>query len=282
MGDADTPKINIHGHIHHHQDLRQRVRIWEQWNVVRFCCLCLPDGLLEGYYTNDDFLGLRGEYGDLILGFAALNVEIGRVDGPDKVTRYRAQGFAGLKVIGNSMPFSDERYYPIYETAQELGMPILFHTGWLADVGPVVSRRLGLSAEVMRPYHLDAVARAFPDLPIIGAHLGWPHPWEALTLIERYDNVYYDFSGGSGLAPHVRNVLSVLMPHPGLETDHSSPDENRALAWFTKLCFATDNPEPSVWVPNSEHIMDRLHIPAETRHRFYYGNAARILGLPQD
>ena len=108
------------------------------------------------------------------------------------------------------------------------------------------------------------------------------HPWEALTLIERYENAYYDFSGGSGLAPHVRNMLSVLMPHPGLETDYASPDENQALTWFSKLCFATDNPEPSVWVPNSERIMDRLQIPVETRERFYYGNAARILGLPQD
>jgi predicted TIM-barrel fold metal-dependent hydrolase len=281
MGDADIPKINIHGHIHHNQDLRQRVRTWERWNVVRFCCLCLPDGFLEGYYTNGDFLRIRGQYDELIVGFAALNVGIGCVDGPDEIRRYQQQGFQGLKVIGNSMAFSHECYFPIYATAQELGMPIFFHTGWLADVGPAVSRRLGLSAEAMRPYHLDAVVRVFPDLKIVGAHLGWPHPWEALTLIERYANVYYDFSGGGGLVPHVRNILSVLMPHPGLETDYASSDENRALTWFAKLCFATDNPEPSTWVPNSERIMDCLQIPPETRRRFYYGNAAQILGLSE-
>jgi hypothetical protein len=59
----------------------------------------------------------------------------------------------------------------------------------------------------------------------------------------------------------------------------SDPLENRALEWFGKLCLATDNPIPDIWVPAPEYIMDRLEIPRSLRSRFYYDNAARILGI---
>ena len=59
----------------------------------------------------------------------------------------------------------------------------------------------------------------------------------------------------------------------------SDPSENRALSYFEKFCFGTDNPEPSVWVPASENIMDALEIPDDLRRRFYWDNAAAILGI---
>jgi predicted TIM-barrel fold metal-dependent hydrolase len=274
-----TPKINLHGHIRHDQDLRARVRAWEEWNVVRFCCLCLPEGLAPDYYGNADFVRIRDEYRALIVGFAGVGLRAGSVDGAADVRRYREQGFAGLKCIGNSYPYGDERYFPIYEQAEALGMPAFFHTGWLMDVGDEVSRRFHLAADHMRPYTLDPIARAFPKLPIVGAHLGLPHPAEALTLLERFPNLYYDITGGSGRAPHVRQILAALLPPTGLETDMADPEQNRALGWFGKLVFGTDNPEPALWAPQSQAIMERLAIPAATRARFYYGNAAAILGL---
>ncbi len=279
MDDRTTPKINMHGHIRHDQDLRARVRAWQEWGVARFCCLCLPDGLAEGYYGNADYLRIQDEYRDLMVGFAAVGLRAGAIDGAADLRRYRDQGFTGLKLIGPSYPYGDERYFPLYEQAEALGMPAFFHTGWLMDVGGEVSRRFRLAADAMRPYALDPIARAFPGLKIVGAHLGLPHPAEALTLLERYANVYYDVTGGSGRAPHVRQILTALLPPAGLETDMANPEENRALEWFGKLVYGTDNPEPAVWVPQSEALMDRLAIPAATRARFYYGNAAAILGL---
>ena len=72
---------------------------------------------------------------------------------------------------------------------------------------------------------------------------------------------------------------SALLPHPGLETDMAHPGQNKALDWFGKICFATDNPEPSVWVPASEQILDRLAIPEPVRQQFYHDTAARIIGI---
>ena len=70
-----------------------------------------------------------------------------------------------------------------------------------------------------------------------------------------------------------------MLPPPALETDMTDPQENHALVWFEKLCFGTDNPEPSVWVPAAEHIMDRLQIPQPLRRKFYYDNTAALIGL---
>ena len=57
------------------------------------------------------------------------------------------------------------------------------------------------------------------------------------------------------------------------------PQENIALELFEKsLCFGTDNPEPDVWVPNSEFIMDQLQIPDPVRKKFYFETAARLFG----
>jgi predicted TIM-barrel fold metal-dependent hydrolase len=283
MSDAQKrPKINIHGHLHHKQDLRERVRIWEEWNVRRFCCACTQPGWLPGCYTNEDFLKVQKEYGDILIGFAAANLRPDALDGPGAVEQYREQGFRGLKFLGNSLPYSCDAYYPIYEKAEELGMPVLFHCGLLGGQGAdrrEINRDFDIWAENMRPYHFDRIARTFPGLKIIGAHLGWPHQPEALALIEAYENIYFDISGGSGRKPHLRKILSHLLPHPGLDTDWADPQENRALEWFGKLCFGTDNPEPTRWVPASEEILNACRIPEETRERFYYANAAELLDV---
>jgi len=76
MDDKELPKINMHGHLRRFQDIRQRLRIWDEWNVQHFCCLCLNEDVYwnteKEYFTNDDFLKIKDEYGDRILGFAAV------------------------------------------------------------------------------------------------------------------------------------------------------------------------------------------------------------------
>ena len=272
--------INIHGHLRHDQDIAARVKLWEEWHVEKFICLCLhPRWLSHGYFTNEDFLAIKGKYGEVMIGFAAANiVAVGGIDGPNDVERYVEQGFAGLKFLDPSYPLDHDAYFPIYERAQSLRVPIFFHTGYLAP-DYETDGKYGVNSNNMRPYRFDRIARAFPKLTIIGAHLGIPHCHEALQMIASHPNVFADFSGGSGKKPHVRTVLSAMLPHPMLKTDMSDPQENRALEWFKKLCFGTDNPEPSVWVPASEYIMDELRIPEHLRRAFYYDNAAALLGL---
>lgn len=59
------------------------------------------------------------------------------------------------------------------------------------------------------------------------------------------------------------------------------PEENLARRWFGKLCFATDNPEPPVWIALSQRLMDELQLPEELQERFWWRNAAELLGLTE-
>jgi uncharacterized protein len=271
--------INIHAHLHHDQDVEARIRLWRECNVRKVCVLCMPPrpwgtSRERGYYLNEDLVPLLREHGDIIVGMGALDMSE-RPSHPDLVDRLRELGFQGLKVIASRHPYNHEIYFPLYERAEALGMPILFHTGWLGSPRDGTDGALGFDAENYRPYLLDRIARTFPRLRIVGAHLGKPHAEEALQMAI-YANVYFDISGGSGKAPHVMWMLKALSGLP--EADLSDPAENPALEHFKSFCFGTDNPEPPIWIAASERIMDALAIPDETRELFYWRNAADIYG----
>ena len=59
------------------------------------------------------------------------------------------------------------------------------------------------------------------------------------------------------------------------------PEENPALSFFEKLCFATDNPEPPVWIEASDRIMDRLCIPEALRERLLGQRGPSLSGLDE-
>ena len=75
----------------------------------------------------------------------------------------------------------------IYGQAARLGLPILFHQGLYFCAGSKM--------EYARPALLDDIAREFPELKIIVAHLGYPWVDETVVLISKHPNVYADISG---------------------------------------------------------------------------------------
>src|SRR5919205_309767 len=82
-------------------------------------------------------LGRRGEEGwgatlaaqqsfpELVIPMAQIGLD---EDGPEVIAELRERGFRGLKITMPSRDYDDQAYYPTYARAEELGMPILFHT----------------------------------------------------------------------------------------------------------------------------------------------------------
>ena len=81
----------------------------------------------------------------------------------------------------------DTRMMKVYEQAEELEMPVLFHPG-----SPFTEQS---KMEYGRPYLIDEVARSFPKLRMIVAQLGQPFIDEALCLLCKHVNVFADVSG---------------------------------------------------------------------------------------
>ena len=87
----------------------------------------------------------------------------------------------------------DRAYYPFYAKCCELGVPIMMQIGHCLDY-----KRARILESVGRPAALDKVAIDFPDLTVIGIHLGWPWTEEMIAISFKHDNV---FIAGDAYAP---------------------------------------------------------------------------------
>jgi predicted TIM-barrel fold metal-dependent hydrolase len=131
------------------------------------------NGIVTGQATDDEVLELHRKYPDVIVPFAWLDFE----KPPQSVDDFHARGFVGLKTQFPALPYDDESYFPFYERAERLGMPIVFHIGGSCQfsydflpIGKTHPRRV--CHKNMVPITLDLVAKTFRNLKIIGAHLG--------------------------------------------------------------------------------------------------------------
>ena len=79
------------------------------------------------------------------------------------------------------VPIHDPKHYPVYQVCEELSLPVSINVG---IPGPRV-RSL-----VQHPELLEDVLIDFPDLTVIGAHMG--HPFEELLVnyMRKWDRLY--------------------------------------------------------------------------------------------
>jgi hypothetical protein len=100
----------------------------------------------------------------------------------------REQGLRGLRILPWlwNLPPNDKHYYPLYAECVELGIPFCLQVGHTGPLRP---------SEPGRPIpYLDEVALDFPDLVIVGGHIGFPWTAEMISLATKYPNVYIDTS----------------------------------------------------------------------------------------
>jgi uncharacterized protein len=97
-------------------------------------------------------------------------------------------GLRGLKLGPTYQGYHplDDRALAVCERAEQLGLPTTFHMG--------TTPHPWAELEYARPIHLDEIARTFPTLRIVIAHVA--HPWEpeALVVVRKHPHVYADVS----------------------------------------------------------------------------------------
>ncbi len=162
-------------------------------------------------------------------------------------------GFRGVKLYPTYQHYflNDQRMYPLYHAAQELGIPVLIHTG--------SSVFKGSRLKYGDPLYLDDVAIDFPELNLVMAHSGRGFWYDrAFFLSKHHANVYMELSG---LPP---SKLMTYFPELARNTD--------------KVIFGSDWPA----VPRIRENMDAisaLGLPPDGVENIMGGNAARILKL---
>jgi predicted TIM-barrel fold metal-dependent hydrolase len=137
--------------------------------------------------VNDDTAAIVRAYPEKLIGF--LTVHPHDPNALDELDRcVNELGMRGIKFGPNYQHFHplSEEAYRVFRRAEELGLPILFHTG----TSPVQFAEL----DYAHPRHIDTVAMAFPKMRMILAHMS--HPWqiECFIVIRKHPNVFADIS----------------------------------------------------------------------------------------
>ncbi len=219
----------IDAHAHLCRRPRELDRIVASGRLEQVWLMDLDGADLKMYdlATGDEVLQAARDYPGFFIPFGYLDLR----GSPDDVDRLRERGFTGLKPYRPAHSWCDERHFPFYERAQALGMPILFHTG-MVDRAPrgTIGKGLAHGPDTMRPSHLAAIASAFPDLTVLGGHLGYPWLEETAHNLYFYPNIRHDLSG-------YRNTLPWLMAN----LDRKCNDGCSPPRFFSdKILFATD------------------------------------------
>jgi len=203
--------------------------------------------------TNDDVAALVRAHPTRFIGVAS--VDLARpMEAVRELRRcVRDLGFRALRVLPwlwNLSP-NDRRYYPLYAECVELGIPFCLQVG---HTGPLCPSEPG------RPIpYLDEVALDFPELTIVGGHIGYPWTAEMISLATKYPNVHIDTSAYK--AKRYPAELVEFMRGHGRK----------------KVLFGSNFP----MITPAECLadLDALGLPADARAMFLGENAARVFRL---
>jgi uncharacterized protein len=220
---------------------------------------------------NDTLSKVVGRYPERFIGFAHHNpFAPGAAEEMQRAVN--ELGLRGLKILAPALErrIDDRQLYPVWETIEALGVPVLIHFGMLGGGGGIAWNGRD------NPGPLEQVAKDFPTIPFVVPHFGIQYVTELLFLCWACDNVCVDTSGS--------NQWTRWMPYPltledlirkFLET--VGPD---------RILFGSD----SSWFPRGfsiRYLQDQIracrfmNLSDDVLHKIFGGNAARLFRLPQ-
>ena len=150
--------IDTHAHLYRDYDLRHLDEVAESGLVKQVWLLPLNLYVPEFDFAGDDeVLKVGKRYPGFFVPFGFIDY----FKGPEQIDRMKEQGFAALKAIRPPKPYDDESYFPIYERAEALGMPILFHVGIISHrTREQLTMPVKTGPGNMKPSMLDGIADA--------------------------------------------------------------------------------------------------------------------------
>jgi predicted TIM-barrel fold metal-dependent hydrolase len=296
------------------------VRVMDELEIEQCCNLC------TGAEQSDRAFQVAAQAPGRFVVFAGVTYE--GLDAPDYPDRIRAllgdakeRGAGGVKVNkrlglrardaqGELVPVDDPRVACFWETAAELGLPVLIHTAdppefWLPpdESNPrhfALSQRPewayfgkgGFSWEELTAQRYRMI-EAHPRTAFIVAHLG-EHCHElhvAASWLDRLPNLSYDIAArvwrlGKEDPRRVREFMVAYADRLLFGTDISArdtrptPDPTREVRSAWDLCFRyletedRDFAGPTDWCP---WTISGVGLPEDALRRIYYDNAVRLL-----
>ena len=235
--------------------------------------------------TNDRLFETILEHPDRFAGFAVLPTADPRASADELERAVTQLGFKGAMVHGlsNGLFFDDKRFWPIFERAQALDVPIYIHPGkphpavaeaYYQDYAKEFSGMLVWAYTVETATQairivLSGMLEAYPDVKIILGHLGesvpfslWRIDWSfsrnlPVTFREQFCRNFYVTTSGNFSTP----ALLCTMMEMGVD----------------RILFSVDYP----WKENGAGVqwIENAPFSAEDKEKILSGNARRLLHM---
>ncbi len=218
--------------------------------VALLSAWCGPQGWL---ITNDEVAEVVQEAPDALRGVASVDLRRPMEAAREVRRAVEKLGFVAVRVVPWlwDLPPDDRRYYPIYAACIEAGVPFCTQIGHTGPLCPSEPGRL-------IPY-LDHVLLEFPELMVVGGHVGFPWIDEVISLAAKYPKFHVDTSA----------YVVGRLPAPFVDW---MQDRGRE-----RVLFGTNWPmlSPSRCLSG----LEKLGLDDEACRLFLAGNARRVFGL---
>ena len=196
------------------------------------------------------------KYPDRFLGLAGLDATEGMRGVRELEKAVREYGFIGAHFYPHWFELAPDhaKWYPFYAKCVELDIPVQLQVGQSMVYEPSHPLR-----SVGRPITLDSVACDFPELKIVGIHVGIPWTEEMIAMAWKHPNVYI---GTDAHAPR-------YWPDSFVKYINSYGQD--------KVIFGTDFPILDFQRARDE--VEALGLKPGPKEKLLRGNALRLYGL---
>jgi uncharacterized protein len=202
--------------------------------------------------SNDEVAGFVAQAPDRLIGVGSVDISKPMAAVREIRRCVEALDFKAIRVLPWlwELPPTDRRFYPIFTACCEMKVPYCTQIG---HTGPL------MPSEVGRPVYLDQVALDFPELVIVGGHIGYPWTDEAIAVATKHENVYIDTSA----------YTTKRFPAPLVEylRGHGR----------TKVLFGTNY--PMITPAKALADLSTLGLDDQAKGLFLGGNAQRVFKL---
>lgn len=267
---------------------------------IQVLSLCIPgcdhfdpaDGIAMARQTNDELAEAIKKYPDRYVGLAAVAPQDPEGSAKELERAVTRLGMKGVKLNSHAKGeyLDDEKFWPIFEAAESLDVPIYLHPAWPAPsivkgfgeygfplAGPPFGFGVESSLHTMRLLYSGVFDR-YPGLKIVLGHMGegipfwlyridfyWLKPWVAPELKPRIQNKpsYYINRNFLFTSSGMHYLPAFICAYMALGAD--------------LIAFGADHPFETS--KDSLESLGILPICEADKEKFFYGNAEKLLGM---